>query len=123
MGHYTRNGTKARLFEDYLNYITSDVVKDVMDRLFNLYRDDRITYGCYWVNNYHEHIHYEKLSDLLHGKTPLRKARMWDINYSINAIKESILKAKKLVEEQENVPFEQTQKQVLHQKLESELKL
>lgn len=84
------------------------VDKDLIDRLFNLYENGRITYGCYLVYSIYDNYSYRELLE-----KPLNKLTKQLMEIHINELAKHIEKVKSFVEEQENLPFEETQKQQL----------
>lgn len=100
-------------------------LKPINDRITALCKADRITVGAaFYVYSPYEFYSYKKLSEII---TRALKAKDYtqyincnvskrDIQYYYNDFLAELEKAEKFVEEQEALPFEQTQKQLLVQK-------
>ena len=96
--------TKWQLKKEFFEMVD----RDLIDRLFNLYENGRITYGCYLVYSIYDNYNYRVLLE-----KPLNKITKMEMLICIEVLKKDIERARKFVEEQENLPFEETQKQQL----------
>lgn len=109
---------------EIIHYILSYDLRPLADRLERLLDEDRITSGaCYYVYNPYEFYSLKEIMDLTSkaskSKDYIRYIKRFDsIHYSVllNMFKESISKTEAFLAEQEALPFEQSQKQVLIQK-------
>jgi len=97
--------TKLQMRLDFWTFMASDEVKELREKLFKLWQNKRITYGCYSLYDTYEDYDYKEMR-----KKNLTK---WKLNYHINNLKKKINELKIFVNEQENLPFEETQMQVL----------
>lgn len=86
-------------------------------KLWDLYQQDRITGGCYYVYNTYDAYEYKE-SHLLfdrayRSRTSMEDIKMWDFTHTLKMLEKHYEKLRAFVEEQESLPFEQTQKQLL----------
>ena len=113
---------------EIIHYILSYDIRSLADRLERLLAEDRITSGaCYYVYNPYEFYSLKEIMDLTskaaQSKDYIRYIKRFDsIHYSVllKMFKESISKTEAFLAEQEALPFEQSQKQVLIKKGELE---
>lgn len=109
---------------EILDFIFNYDIRSLADRLENLLAEDRITSGaCYYVYNPYECYQLKQAMELTSqaakSKNYLQYLKRKDsIFYSVmlQGFKENIQKTEAFLAEQENLPFEQSQKQVLIQK-------
>ena len=80
----------------------------INDRLLKLMQDKRITYGNYLIHSMYDNYHLQEI--LNDNKNKLTKQQ---IEYHLKNFIKDMNEMKSLVEEQETLPFEQTQMQVL----------
>ncbi len=110
--------------QDIIHYILNYDIRSLADRLERLMSEDRITSGaCYYVYNPYEFYQLKQVMDLTYkaskSKDYFRYLKRKDsIFYSVmlEGFKKNIAKTEAFLQEQENLPFEQSQKQVLIQK-------
>lgn len=95
-------------FQMMQKFYENEEPKELVKRLMDLWQNKRITYGCYLVNNIYDDYSYQEL--LNKGYKKLTK---WDINYHLNNLENKINELRQFIEEQETLPFEETQMQVL----------
>lgn len=112
--------TKLEIYDHILHYN----IQSLADRLGKLWSEDRITSGaCYYVYNPYEFYSYKQVMELssraCKSKNYFRCIKRVDsITFSLwmEDFKKNIAKTEAFLVEQENLPFEQSQKQVLIQK-------
>lgn len=78
------------------------------NKLLKLYEEGRITYGFYLTHNLYDNYHYQELAN-----KPIEKLTKWTIEYCLKELEKAMNELNQVVEEQENLPFEETQMQVL----------
>jgi len=118
-----RKSTKAQIRGEIDNLI-NEYMNEIRDRLDKLVEDNRITGGVrYYTNNLYENYHYKWYQEVLdkamkskNYSRALNYPTKWDYKYHAMNLKEFIEDTKELIEEQEKLPFEETQKQVLKAK-------
>lgn len=106
------------------NYILHYDIRPLADRLEKLLSEDRITSGaCYYVYNPYEFYSLKQVMELstkaCKSKNYFRCIKRVDsitFNVLLEGFKEDIAKTEAFLAEQESLPFEQSQKQVLIQK-------
>lgn len=116
--------TKAEI----INYILTYNLDDINNRLDKLMEADRITGGArYYVHCPYENYGHKRLLEILHkaGKSKdytryLKRIDSFTYCYLYQDFTKGLAKTLAFIEEQENLPFEQTQKQLLIQKGELE---
>ena len=107
-----------------INYILDYDIRSLADRLERLLSEDRITSGaCYYVYNPYEFYSHKEVMDLICRASKSKDyfryiKRLNSTHYSIllDMFKKDIAKTEAFLEEQENLPFEKSQKQLLIQK-------
>lgn len=107
-----------------VQYILGYDLRSLADRLEKLLSEDRITSGaCYYVYNPYEFYSLKQILEISSkahkSKNYFRAIKRTDsITYGVllRMFKDSIAKTEAFLEEQEALPFEQSQKQVLIQK-------
>ena len=112
--------TKLEIYDYILHYD----IRSLADRLENLLSEDRITSGaCYYVYNPYKFYSLQQVMELstkaCRSKNYFRCIKRVDtitFNIWLEDFKENIQKTEAFLAEQENLPFEQSQKQVLIQK-------
>lgn len=112
--------TKLEIYDYILHYDT----RSLADRLEKLLSEDRITGGaCYYVYNPYESYSFKQVMELslkaCKSKNYFRCIKRVDIiTFSIwlEDFKKDIAKTEAFLAEQETLPFEQSQKQILIQK-------
>lgn len=112
--------TKLEIYDYIRHYDTQSLV----DRLEKLLAEDRITRGaCYYVYNPYEFYSFKQVMELsskaCKSKNYFRCIKRVDtiiFNIWLEDFKENIAKTEAFLAEQEILPFEQSQKQVLIQK-------
>lgn len=112
--------TKLEIYDYILHYD----IRPLADRLEKLLSEDRITSGaCYYVYNPYEFYSLKQVMELsfkaCKSKDYFRYIkRLNSIHYSVlmDMFKKDIAKTEAFLEEQENLPFEKSQKQLLIQK-------
>lgn len=111
--------TKLDIIKSILNY---DFVS-IQDRLNKLEKEDKITAGAaFWVYSPYEFYSYKTISELI-SKAAASKdytrylKRISSTQYQVwwQMFQEDGAKTKAFIEEQESLPFNQTQKQLLIQ--------
>ena len=98
--------TKYQMKEEFFELIINGKGKELNDRAFKLFEENKVTYGWYLIHNLYDNYYYEELIN----KKNLTK---WELNYHLTNLKEHIEESLLEVEEQENLPFEKSQKQLL----------
>lgn len=112
--------TKAEI----INYLLTIDTKSLRDRLDKLMDENRITSGArYYVYNPMDNYDItwlletlNKASDSKNYTRYLKRIGLGVFNYHLNHYNQHLDKITSFVEEQENLPFDQTQKQILIQK-------
>lgn len=112
--------TKLEIYEYILHYD----IRSLANRLERLLSEDRITSGaCYYVYNPYEFYHLKQVMELsskaCKSKNYFRCIKRVDsitFNIWLRGFKEDIARTEAFLAEQEALPFEQSQKQVLIQK-------
>ena len=98
--------TKRQIKDEFWKVV--DESRENNNRLFKLYEEHKVTYGFYLVHNMYDNYHYEVLSNK--SIDELTKITM---EICLSEFKNAMNELSKIVEEQENLPFEETQMQVL----------
>ena len=109
---------------EIITYILSYNLDDINTRLDRLMNEDRITGGArYYVYSPYENYGHKKLLEILDkaGKSKnytryLKRVDSFTYGYLYQEFTKGITRTLAFIEEQESLPFEQTQKQVLIQK-------
>jgi len=81
-------------------------------RLMELCKQEKVTSGCLLAYDPHRALWYEELSNL-YTRSRRRKARLISIQSSYDLFVQDVNRLREFVEEQEALPFEESQKQVL----------
>lgn len=109
--------TKLEIYD----YISHYDIRPLADRLEKLLSEDRITGGaCYYVYNPYEFYSLKRVMELsskaCRSKNYFRCIKRVDtitFNIWLEDFKRDLQKTEAFLDEQENLPFEQSQKQVL----------
>jgi len=100
--------TKLELMDEFHNLVISKG-KEINKRTHDLHEQKKVTFGWMLTVNIYDNYHYEKLIEINH----LNRVKKWDIEYWLKGLKNHIEKSLKEIEEQEKLPFEESQMQVL----------
>ena len=100
--------TKYQMMQEFFDLVISGKGFQLQERTFKLWEDGKVTYGWYLTKNVFDNYHYEELM-----KVNYKRHTKWEINYHLSNLKKHIEEALVLVEEQETLPIELCQKQVL----------
>lgn len=79
------------------------------ERLYKLWQEKRITYGCYRLKVVYDNYDYEELSSIKN----IDYVTKWNINYHLDNLKKHISETFEFVNEQEKLEFSKTQMQLL----------
>jgi len=114
--------TKMQIIRTYyFDFTNTDEFKDFDQRIDVLMEQDRITTGArYYIHDFYKWYGARMLSDITSKAVQsknynryIKRVSLWDYTYYMNDIIKSFEEMKAFVIEQENLPFEETQKQVL----------
>lgn len=109
---------------EILDFIFNYDLRSLADRLENLLAEDRITSGaCYYVYNSYEFYSLKQVTELFSKACEsknyfrgIKRVNTITFNIWLEEFKKDLQKTEAFLAEQENLPFEQSQKQVLIQK-------
>ena len=112
--------TKLEIYDYLLHYD----IRPLADRLEKLLSEDRITTGaCYYVYNPYEFYSLKQVTELFSKACGsknyfrcIKRVNTITFNIWLEEFKKDLQKTEAFLAEQENLPFEQSQKQVLIQK-------
>lgn len=112
--------TKKQLLDKHFE-ISDKANKELSPILDKLVEEGRITSGAaYLIHTWYQWYGYKAISEVLqkagHSKNYtryLKRIDLWQWKYWIKDMEDSYQKALDFITEQENLPFEQSQKQVL----------
>lgn len=117
--------TKIQMIDEFFTITKSDRVKDLEARLEKLYDEKRITAGA-WIYIYTESksFGHQKMMEILDRASKAKSylgyldtsVTVRDIEWNLNRYKQDLDRTEAFVTEQESLPFEQTQYQVLDAK-------
>jgi len=113
--------TKLQLIHRYHELMEEAQEKQIFDRLVELVHQDKITAGAaYYIHNPWDWYSADAIRNILlkagEAKNYLRAIKRtshFTYTYHITEIEKNLKAAMDFLEEQESLPFEQTQKQVL----------
>lgn len=100
-------------------------LNSIYNRLAALVEENRITVGAaYYVYNPYDFYGYKKILEIFDRACKSKNYNQylncnvpkWNVQYYYSDLLSQMDRAKKFIEEQESLPFEQTQKQILIQK-------
>lgn len=112
--------TKKEIITEYYQ-IMEQASKELEPRLSKLVLEKRITWGAYFYIHNHREWYGTKMIDSILTKAAfannfmaiVKRTSSSDWNYYLNHIKESYQIAEDFAQQQESLPFEETQKQIL----------
>ena len=113
--------TKLEMVRRYFDFILGEELKSWEDRLDALMNEGRITTGArYYVYNSHRWYGVKMMDEITSRAAKsknyiayINNRKKWDYEYAWRDIQKEFAKMKAFVEEQEALPFENTQKQRL----------
>lgn len=100
--------TKREIRQEFWNLVESEGI-EIQHRAFKLFEQDKVTYGWYLLHNLFDNYHYEELANIKN----IDYITKWSMNYDLEKFKEHLKESLKEIEEQEKLPFEESQKQIL----------
>lgn len=115
MAHTSKREVIANIFTALEG--RGDLDTTLNKRLLKLMNQDRITSGCYYVHNTYDNWEYKHAMELIQkcnrSRTSIGDVKLYSLERALEGIHKHVAELEAFVVEQESLPFEETQMQVL----------